>query len=165
MYAQFSGLFSSLLLLTTLISGLSAAACSPLSGVPTGDLLLTAFLLLINSWSLVLCRSLPPSKGADSTLTSMFNRLHSVPFGSYRSQSNPFFPQRVRLLILIAFVKLPLLFEILSLLLLLLQSMPGKRRRTSNDAQWCLDNSNTLTVKNFAIEFGLTDRHYTATRY
>ncbi|KAG1136356.1 hypothetical protein G6F37_012083 [Rhizopus arrhizus] len=43
--------------------------------------------------------------------------------------------------------------------------MPGKRKRTSNNAQWCLNNSNTLTVKNFAIEFGLTDRHYTATRY
>ncbi|KAG1090451.1 hypothetical protein G6F39_010512 [Rhizopus arrhizus] len=79
MYAQFSGLFSSLLLLTTLVSGLSAAVCFLLSGVPTGDLLLTAFLLLINSWSLVLCRNLPPSKGADSTLTSIFNRLHSVP--------------------------------------------------------------------------------------
>src|SRR6478735_11187238 len=86
MHAQFSGLFSSLLLLTTLVSGLSAAVCFLLSGVPTGDLLLTAFLLLINSWSLVLCRNLPPSKGADSTLTSIFNRLHSVPFGSYRSQ-------------------------------------------------------------------------------
>src|SRR6478752_6269222 len=82
-YAQFSGLFSSLLLLTTLISGLSAAVCFPLSG----DLLLTAFLLLISSWSLVLCGSLPPSQGADSTLTSMFNRLHSVPFGSYSSQT------------------------------------------------------------------------------
>ncbi|KAG0786021.1 hypothetical protein G6F21_008879 [Rhizopus arrhizus] len=57
MYAQFSGLFSSLLLLTTLISGLSAAVCFPLSGVPIGDLLLTAFLLLINSWSIVLCRT------------------------------------------------------------------------------------------------------------
>src|SRR6478735_6227606 len=45
MYAQFSGLFSSLLLLTTLSSGLSAAVCFPLSGVSIGDLLLTAFLL------------------------------------------------------------------------------------------------------------------------
>ncbi|KAI9271708.1 hypothetical protein BDA99DRAFT_433479 [Phascolomyces articulosus] len=43
--------------------------------------------------------------------------------------------------------------------------MPGKRKRTSNDAQWCLNNSNTLTVKDFAIEFGLTDRQYTVTRY
>jgi hypothetical protein len=85
MYAQSSGLFSSLLLLTTLISGLSAAVCFPLSGMPIGDLLLTAFLLLINSWSLVLCRNLPPLKGADSNLTSMFNRLHPVSFGSYRS--------------------------------------------------------------------------------
>ncbi|KAG1120372.1 hypothetical protein G6F37_009845 [Rhizopus arrhizus] len=50
MYAQSSGLFSSLLLLTTLISGLSAAVCFPLSGVSTGDLPLTAFLLVINSW-------------------------------------------------------------------------------------------------------------------
>ncbi|KAI7855099.1 hypothetical protein BDC45DRAFT_534785 [Circinella umbellata] len=33
----------------------------------------------------------------------------------------------------------------------------GKRKRASNDAQWCLNNSNTLTVKNFALEFGLTD--------
>src|SRR6478735_5020437 len=81
------GLFSRFLLLTTLISGLSAAVCFPLSGVPIRDLLLTTFLLLINSWSLVLFRSLPPSKGADSILTSMFNRLHSVPFGSYRSQT------------------------------------------------------------------------------
>ncbi|KAL0080223.1 hypothetical protein F4703DRAFT_1796558 [Phycomyces blakesleeanus] len=31
--------------------------------------------------------------------------------------------------------------------------MPGKRKRTPNDAQWCLNNSNTLTVKNFVIEF------------
>ncbi|EIE85165.1 hypothetical protein RO3G_09875 [Rhizopus delemar RA 99-880] len=63
MYAQFSGLFSSFLLLTTLISGLSTAVCFPLSDVPIGELPLTAFLLLINSWLLVLHRSLPPSKG------------------------------------------------------------------------------------------------------
>ncbi|EIE83839.1 hypothetical protein RO3G_08544 [Rhizopus delemar RA 99-880] len=69
MYAQSSGLFSDFLLLTILISGLSADTCSLLSGVPIGDLLLTTFLLLINNWSLVLCRSLPPSKGADSNLT------------------------------------------------------------------------------------------------
>jgi hypothetical protein len=43
--------------------------------------------------------------------------------------------------------------------------MPGKRKRASNDAQWCLNNSNTRTIKNFAIEFGLTDRQYTVTRY
>ena len=76
MYAQSSGLFSGFLLLTILISGLSAVVCFPLSGMLIEDLLLTAFLLLINSWSFVLCRSLPPSKGADSTLTSMFNHLH-----------------------------------------------------------------------------------------
>ncbi|KAG1022659.1 hypothetical protein G6F57_006117 [Rhizopus arrhizus] len=60
---------------------LSAAVCFPLSG----DLLLTAFLLLINSWLLVLCRSLPPSKGIDPTLSSMFHRLNSVSLGSHRS--------------------------------------------------------------------------------
>lgn len=43
--------------------------------------------------------------------------------------------------------------------------MPGKRKRVFDDAQWRLNNSNTLTVKNFAIEFGLTDRQYTVTRY
>ena len=48
--------------------------------------LLTAFLLLINNWSLMLCCNLPPSKGAESTLNSMFNRLHSVSFCSHRSQ-------------------------------------------------------------------------------
>jgi hypothetical protein len=85
MYAQSSGLFSGFLLLTILISGLSAVVCFPLSGVPIEDLLLTVFLLLINSWLLVLYRSLPPSKGADSTLTSMFHRLNSVSLGSHRS--------------------------------------------------------------------------------
>jgi hypothetical protein len=87
MYAQSCSLFSRFLSLTILISGLSAAVCFPLSGVPTGDLLLTTSLLLINSWSLVLCRSLPPSKGVDLTLTSMFNRVHSVSFGSHRSRT------------------------------------------------------------------------------
>src|SRR6478735_1900532 len=90
-YTRSSGLFSSFLLLTTLISGFSAAECFPLPGVPIGDLLLTAFLLLINSWSLLLCRSLPPSKGAHSTLTSMFNRLHPVSFGSHLSQTCDFY--------------------------------------------------------------------------
>ncbi|KAG1141786.1 hypothetical protein G6F37_008106 [Rhizopus arrhizus] len=85
MYAQSSGLFSDFLLLTILISGLSAAVCFPLSEVPIGDLLLTASLLLINSWSFVLCRSLSPSKEADSTLTSMFHRLNSVSLGSHGS--------------------------------------------------------------------------------
>ena len=43
--------------------------------------------------------------------------------------------------------------------------MPSKRKRTPNDAQWCLNNFNTLTVKTFALEFGLTDRQYTMARY
>ncbi|EIE79397.1 hypothetical protein RO3G_04102 [Rhizopus delemar RA 99-880] len=75
------------LLSTTLISGLSAAACSLLYGVSIKDLLLTAFLLLISSWSFMLCRILPPSKGAGLTLTSMFHRLNSVSFGSHCSQT------------------------------------------------------------------------------
>jgi hypothetical protein len=40
---------------------------------------------LINSWSFVLCRSLSSSKEAESTLNSMFNRLHSISSGSQRS--------------------------------------------------------------------------------
>ncbi|EIE79233.1 hypothetical protein RO3G_03938 [Rhizopus delemar RA 99-880] len=65
-YTQSSGLFSGFLLLTILISRSSAAMCSPLSGVPIGNLLLTDFHSMTN-WPIVLCRSLPLLKGAESS--------------------------------------------------------------------------------------------------
>ena len=63
MRAQSSGLFSGFLLLTILISRPSAAVCSLLFDVAIGGLLLVDFLLIVNNWLLVLCRSLLPLKG------------------------------------------------------------------------------------------------------
>lgn len=35
----------------------------------------------------------------------------------------------------------------------------------SNDAQWCVDNQTTLSIKSFAEHFGLLERQYTNARY
>ncbi|ORE10111.1 hypothetical protein BCV72DRAFT_39498 [Rhizopus microsporus var. microsporus] len=47
--------------------------------------------------------------------------------------------------------------------------MPGnskkRNRRLSNDAQWCLNNQTTLSLKPFAEHFGLLERQYTNARY
>ncbi|ORE07518.1 hypothetical protein BCV72DRAFT_290231 [Rhizopus microsporus var. microsporus] len=40
-----------------------------------------------------------------------------------------------------------------------------KRKRTPNDAQWCLNHANTLSLKSFALQFQLCDRAYCMGRY
>ncbi|KAI7861429.1 hypothetical protein BDF14DRAFT_1711995, partial [Spinellus fusiger] len=40
-----------------------------------------------------------------------------------------------------------------------------RNRRLSNDAQWCIGNQTTLSIKSFAEHFGLLERQYTNARY
>ncbi|KAG0190283.1 hypothetical protein DFQ28_002265, partial [Apophysomyces sp. BC1034] len=40
-----------------------------------------------------------------------------------------------------------------------------KRKRTPNDAQWCLNNIDDLSLKTFVANFSMTDRMYASTRY
>ncbi|KAI7846524.1 hypothetical protein BDC45DRAFT_529201 [Circinella umbellata] len=43
--------------------------------------------------------------------------------------------------------------------------MLGKRKRIPLDAQWCINNNQSLSLKIFAKEFGLGDRSYATNRY
>ncbi|KAG1045273.1 hypothetical protein G6F43_011302 [Rhizopus delemar] len=40
-----------------------------------------------------------------------------------------------------------------------------RKRQLSSDAQWCLENKHTLSLKKFAEKYSLTDRHYASSRY
>ncbi|KAG1182370.1 hypothetical protein G6F36_009237 [Rhizopus arrhizus] len=40
-----------------------------------------------------------------------------------------------------------------------------RKRQLSSDAQWCLENKHTLSLKKFVEKYSLTDRHYASSRY
>lgn len=44
-------------------------------------------------------------------------------------------------------------------------NLKKRKRRLSSDAQWCLENKDTLSLKKFVEQYSLTDRHYASSRY